>query len=321
MKFTEVEQKCEKLESSRKQLEAQLDNLSKLENEAKERNKEIQMLREIAKIRGEEFTEEGGLEELENARKAVEALQKEIEKIEQEIYQGLKDVAFPIPLEVPKPDPDGKCNIIFQEGPYNHTVRFLASTMNSDVPLELDKVQLYPDKVIITGVKDPPHVIERLKILRSNICRLAQIALQENDPDVEEVAEYLHGSDYRELWEIISGKKRISYDEMYTKLSISNPKEKKRVRNFFTNLEQLLKDKCPFLRVESGVYELTFFGSLVWKRYRDRYPTKSIVEKPQQETVTETPVEKEEKKKVSVLSLNKYLSKEDKEIIYGKEIS
>lgn len=321
MHLSEIEQICEKIESKRNQLEEQLANLRKLESEAKEKTKEAQMLKEIAKLRGEKVPAEPEVEELEKARKMAEALRDEIQKLEQEVYQGLKEVTFDIPLELPEIEAGGKSTTVFEGGPYNHAITFMARTMNSDAPLELDKVQIYPDRIMVTNVREVPQVIERLHVLRSNISRLARIALQEKDPDVEEVVEYLHGSDYYELWEAVKGKRSISYTEIYSELGISEPKDKKRVRNFFTNIEQLLKEKCPFMRVASGVYELTFFGSLVWKRYRDKYLAKGALTEPQKEKVVEAPI-KEAKQKAEMASLNKYLSNEEiKEVIYGKEAS
>lgn len=321
MRFAEIEHKCEEIKSAKQQLEAKQAELRKLESEAKEKTKEAQILEEIAKLRGEKYEGERELEELEKVRKYVEDYQEKIKKLEQEAYEGLKDVAFDIPLEVPKVDSEGRSIIKFEGDPCNSAVRFIASTLSSDIPLELDKTELHPDKIVVTNVKEPAHVIERLKILRSNIGRLARIALQEKDPDVEEIADYLHGSDYRELWEAVKGRKRVSYGDLSSELGLTMSKGKKRVRNFFTNLEHILKDKFPFIRVSPGVYELAFFGSLVWKRYYDKYlAEKEIAEDLHCEAVVETPVKKEEKPEIS--SLNKYLSSNEiKEVIYGKEVS
>lgn len=322
MRLTEIDQKCEEIESTRKQLEVKLAELQKLKSEAKEKNKEAQMLKEIAKLRGVGYEVGRELEDLEKARKAVEDYRKKIKKLEREVYKGLKDITFEIPLEIPKVGSEGKSIIKFEGEPCNYAVGFIASTLNSDIPLELDKTQIHPDKIVVTNVKDVAHVIERLKILRSNIGRLARIALQEKDPNVEEMADYLHESGGREIWEAIKGRKKISYTELFSDLALSESKDKKRVRNFFTNLKQLLKEKCPFMRVAPGVYELTFFGSLVWKRYNDKYPAESIMKEPLPQTVVETTVKKEEKKKAEMPSLNKYLSNNEiKEIIYGKEVS
>jgi len=322
LKLTEMEKKCEKLDTEKKQLEQQLAGLKKLELEAKEKNKEAQMLREIARIRGEEPPAEPGLDDLEKAKEAKEALEKEIQLLEREVYDGMKDIKLPIPQEIPKVDSGGNSTIPFEEGPYNYAVKFIAATMSSDVPLELDKTQLHPDKIVVTNVKESSNVLERLNILLDNLGRLARIALQDKDSDVEEVAKYLHESEYRKLWEAIKGRKRISYDEMYSALGYSEAKDKKRVRNFFTNLEQQLKDKFPFMRIDAGTYELSFFGSLVWKRYCDKkYTSPSVSEKASHETIAKTEDEKEETKKTSITSpsLNKFLSNEDKELIYGKE--
>jgi len=314
-----MEEKCKNIENNRKQHEQQLVTLKKLESEAKEKSKEAQMLRELAKIRGEELHAEPKLDELEKTKGDVETLENEVKKLEKEVYEGMKHITFPIPQEIPKVDSGGNSAIFFEGGPYNYAVKFIAATMSSNVPLELDKTQLHPDKIVVTSVKDSPSVIERLKILRNNLGRLAKIALQEEDPDVEEVVEYLGRSEYRELWEAIKGRKRISYEEIYSDLNMSEAKDKKRVRNFFTNLEKQLKDKFPFIRVASGIYELSFFGSLVWKRYTDKYPLENISKVAFHEKTVKSETKKEEAKMAATPSLNKYLSKEDRELIYGKE--
>jgi len=317
--LSEIEEKCGKIESARKQIEQQLSNLEKLELEATRRNKEAQILREIARIRGEEPQAEPGLDELEKTRETKETLEIEVKNMEIEVLEGMKDITLPIPKEIPKVEPSGNATMIFEGGPYHNSVKFIASTMNVDVPMELDKTQLHPDKVIVTNVKDSAGVIERLIVLRNNLGRLARIALQEEDADVKDVVDYLYKSDCRDLWEATKGRKKISYDMVFSELGITDAKGKKRVRNFFTNLEQQLKDKFPFLRIDAGSYELSFFGSLVWKRYNDVYPLKNIPKVTIPETAITSEPKKEEVKKSATPSLNKYLSNEERELIYGKE--
>lgn len=321
MKLAEIDHKCEELNSARQQLEAKRAALQKLELEAKEKTREAQMLEEIAKLRGEEYEGEHELEELKKVRMDIKDCEKRIEKLEQEIFEGLKDVTFPIPLELPKIDSNGRSIISFEGPSSNYAVKFIASALSSDTPLELDRTELHSDKIIVTNVKEPVQVVDRLKVLHNNINRLARIALEEEDRDVEEVADYLHGSDYRQFWEIIKGRKKITYDDLASELGVKTSKERHRVRNFFTNLEQQLKDKFPFIRILPGVYELSFFGSLVWKRYCDKYPPEKEITKevPREIAVGET-VRKEEKPEAS--TLNKYLSNNEiKEVIYGKEVS
>jgi hypothetical protein len=322
LRFTDIEERCKNIEEIRRQLEQQLADLKRLESEARQKNEKSRLLKELAEIRGEELPAEHGLDDLEKARKATETIENETKRLEKEIYEAMQDITLPIPLELPKVDSSGNASIPFEGGPYDHTVRFIATTMSSNVPLGLDKAQLHPDKVVITNVKDSASVIESLKILRDNLRRLARIALKVKDPDVERIAEYLHKSDYRDIWEAVKGRKSISYEEIFSDLNIAEAKGKKRVRNFFTNLEMQLEDKFPFIRTDSATYELSFFGSLVWKRYSDEYISQNT-SISSQEVSSGTVVKKEEKKgepkKASMPSLNKYLSNEDKELIYGKE--
>lgn len=321
MDLVEIERKCEGINSTKQQLEAKQAELQRLEFEAKEKTKEAQMLEEIAKLRGEKYEGEHELEELKKVKEDVEGYQMKIKKLEREVFEGLKDVTFPIPVELPKVDSDGKSTINFEGLPNNYAVKFIASTLSSDVPLRLDRTELHPDKIIVANVKEPAQVVERLKVLRSNISRLARIALKEKDPDVEEVVDYLHGSDYQQIWETVKGRKKISYDDLSSELGVKTSKERHRVRNFFTNLEHILKDKFPFIRISPGVYELSFFGSLVWKRYCDKYlEEKETAKEPYREVSVEETIRREEKPETS--TLNKYLSNNEiKEVIYGKEVS
>ena len=318
MDFTEIERKCEELSLAKKQLEANRAELQRVEFEAKEKTKEAQMLDEIAKLRGEKYEGEHELEELKKIRADVEGSQKRIKNLEQEIFKGLKDVTFPIPLELPKVESSGSSIINFEGSPCNYTIKFIASTLSSDIPLEMDRTELHPDKIIVANVKEPAQVVERLKVLHSNIRRLARIALNEEDPDVEKVADYLHESDYQQFWEIVKGRKKITYDDLASELGVKTSKERHKVRNFFTNLEHQLKDKFPFIRISAGVYELSFFGSLVWKRYCDKYLEKETTKESYHEVSVEEIVKGEEKPETS--TLNKYLSNNEiKEVIYGKE--
>jgi len=314
-----MEEKCKNIENIKKQHEKQLAALERLELEARDKNKEAQMLREISDIRGEEFHGEAKLEELEKLRKDVETVENQVKELETEVYQGMKQIALPIPQAIPEVDSERNSTIFFEGGPYNYAISFISTTMSSDVPLELDRTQLHPDKIVITGVKDSPSVIERLRILRNNLRRLGKIALQEKDPDVEEVVEYLGKSEHKEVWEATKGRRRVSYNEICSDLNISEAKDKKTVRNFFTNLEHQLKDKFPFMRIASGIYELSFFGSLVWKRYTDKHPPEIIARVEFREKAVKPETEKEHAEMAATSSLNKYLSNEDRELIYGKE--
>lgn len=321
MNLAEIEHKCEEVNSIKQQFEAKQSELRELELEAKKKTKEVQILEEIAKLRGSTYESEHESEDLKKARDDVKNYQERIKKLEQEILKELTNVTFPIPLELPKIESDGRSIINFEGPPCNRAVEFIASTLNSDVPLELDKTELHSDKIIVTNVKEQTQVVEKLKTLRSNIGRLARIALEEEDPDVEETADYLFGSNYREIWETLKGRKKITYNDLFSELGLKTSREQKRIRNFFTNLEHLLKDKFPFIRVSRGVYELAFFGSLVWKRYCDKYIAgKEIAKESHPEVLSETTLKKEEKPEPS--TLNKYLSNDEvKRVIYGQEVN
>lgn len=316
MELAQIDQKCKELKSARQELLEKRATLQKLEIEAKKKTREAQILEELAKLRGEEFKGEHELEELKKAKTCIEDCQKRVEQLEHEIFEGLKNVNFPIPLELPKIDASGRSVVNFEGPPNDCAVDFLATTLSSNVPLILDRTELHSDKIVVSNVREPFQVVEQLKALQRNISRLAQSSLGK-DPDVEETVEYIHGSCHRQFWEITKGRKKITYDDLCSELNLKASKERKIVRNFFTNLEISLKDKFPFIRLEPGVYELAFFGSLVWKRYQDKYPSeKEITEDSPSVEIVEESTKKKEKE---VPTLNHYLSNNEiKDIIYGK---
>lgn len=318
LQLKEINEKCEELESAKRRLEEESDNLKRLELKAKEKDKETRVLQQIARIRGEQGAVQGiKIDELDTTKKNIANCKEEISKLEHEVYDGLKELNLDIPLTVPQIDSSGKSVLPFDNGPYDQGLGFIASLINASVPLELDDTQLYPDKIVIIGVKDSPQAVERLRVFCDNIGRLARIALQETDPDVEDVADYLRESDYGEIWEAISGKRTVSLAHLYSVLGFSTSKDKKRVRNFFTNVERTLQERFPFRRIQTGTFELTFFGSLVWKRYCDKYSIEARKEETREELPPEASVRKKETKKPESPSLNKYLSDEEvKEALY-----
>jgi len=321
MNLADIEHKCKEIDTVRKQLETKQIELQRLESEDKKKTQQAQILERLAKLRGDKYEGEHESEELMKTKKDAEDYQKRIKILEREVFKDLMDVTFPIPAEVPKINSERRSVINFEGTPCNHTIKFIASILNSNVPFELDKTELHPDKIIVTNVEKPMQVVERLEALHNNVVRLARIALGERDPDVESVVDYLYGSNYREVWEAVKGRKKITYEDLNSELEAKTPKDQKKIRNFFTNIEQILGGKFPFIRESPGVYGLSFLGSLVWKRYRDKYPeVKEIPKKPHREVSVGDVIEEEEKPGPS--TLNKYLSNNEiKEVIYGKEVS
>ena len=319
MNLLEIEQKCGEINSLKQQFEAKQAEIPKLEIKAKKKSEEVRFLETITKLSGETYEGEKGLNELEKAQNEAEGYQREIGKLEKEVLEGLKDVSFNFSREVP-PKVDKKTPINFEGNPCDNAVRFIASILSSDLPLKLDNVELYGDKVIVIGAQNLTQVTKALQALHNNIGRLARIALEEKDPVVEEIASYFHKSSFRDIWEAIEGRKKISNQDLYNNLSLKTAKERKRVRNFFTVAEKALKDDFPFYHVSTGTYELNLLGSLVWRRYKDLYlQDRKIEKKAQQGVPVETPVKKKEEKPRKS-TLNRYLSNDDiKKVIYGKE--
>ena len=320
MKLSDIEEKCEEINSLRQQLEAKQAEIKKLEVKAKEKSEEVRFLKTIAKLSDEAYEAEEGIGELVEAKTEVEVFQKKIEKIRNEVLEGLKNVSFSFSKELPKVDK--KTTINFKGNPCNNAVRLIASILSLDVPLKLDNVELYGDKVVVANAQDLDQVSRALEVLQSNIGRLARIALEEQDPIVEKIADYFYKSSYRDIWEAIKGRKRIANKDLYSYLGLETSQKRKRVRNFFTVAENALTEEFPFIRVSTGTYELNFLGSLVWRRYQDKYlKGKQIAEKTSQEASVEIPIKKKEGKPRKS-TLNQYLSNDEiKKVIYGKEVN
>jgi len=301
----------------KRELDEKLKREKNLELKLKEKLREYELLKEIAKLRGEPFKGEPKMEELDILKNEIKEDQKRIEKLKREILEGLKDVTFNIPLEIPKVNSERKSIIKFEGKPCDYVIKYISQLIgDSDIPIRLNNIELYPDKLIVKNVKNEKEVIESLKSLKNNIKLLAQTKLGESNSNIEETADYLYNCSYRDIWEAIKGRKRVSYNDLITELDLKTDKEKKRIRNFFTNLERQLKDKFPFMRVSPGVYELTFFGSLVWTRYCDKYlpKLKDEIEVSHEKDLIELSPKKE--KKIEKITLNKFTNN-DIEIIYG----
>lgn len=320
MKLSEIEKKCEEISLLKQQLKAKQAEIQKLEVKVKKKSEEVGFLETLAELSGEAYEAEKGADEVEKAEKEAEAYQDEIGELEKEVLEGLRDVSFSFSREIPKLDE--KTTINFEGDPCDNAVRLIATILGSDVPLKLDNIELYGDKVVVANSQTLTQVAEALKTLQVNIGRLARIALEEQDPIVEEIVDYFYKSSYRDIWEAIEGRKRISNQDLYSFLSLETPQERKRVRNFFTHAENTLEEKFPFIRVSAGTYELNFLGSLVWRRYQDRHlKGKGIAEKTQQEVYVESSA-KEKERKPRKSSLNQYLSNDKiKNVIYGEEVN
>lgn len=319
MNLSDIEGKCQEINSLRQQFEAKQAEIQKLKIKAKKQSEEVQFLKTIAKLKGETYEAEKGLNELGKAQKEAEGYQKEIEKIENEILEGLKKVSFNFSDGVPKVDK--KTTINFEGDPCNNAVKLISSILNSDIPLKLDNVELYGDKVVVINAHNLSEVAKALESLQNNIGRIARTALEEQDPAVEKVAKYFYKSSYRDIWEAIKGRKKFTNQNLYSLLDLKTSQERKKVRNFFTNAEKNLKDEYPFIELSRGTHGFNFFGSLVWRRYQDRYLRgKEDEEETQQEVSVATPTEKKEEKPHKP-TLNKYLSNNEiKKTIYGREV-
>jgi hypothetical protein len=150
---------------------------------------------------------------------------------------------------------------------------------------------------------------------------MAQIAMGEKNPEIENVVEYMRKGAYTDLWEAVGSKQKVVFKNLYTELSIIDSGGKTRVQNFFTNGRKLLGETFPFINTEPGEWQRTFFGSLVWRRYHTLYSStkespkisKEAEEKHEDEVEVRT-----RKTEPKIQPLNKYMeTKELDKILYG----
>ena len=210
MSMENLEQKCNELFSLKQELEDNKIQYKVLNTEVEKKTKEIQILMEIAKIRGEEFEDYEESKEIINTKNDIERLQKTINDIETNILEDLKNITFDIPIEIPKLDINNISVINFVKGPYNGIIKYISSILNTDIPIKIDRILLHPDKIIVTNIEDVIQIIDNLKILKNNIGRIAKILLNEEDKDVEDATNYIYTSAYKDIWELINGRKIMS---------------------------------------------------------------------------------------------------------------
>ncbi|MGD0071651.1 MAG: hypothetical protein ABSB71_08860 [Candidatus Bathyarchaeia archaeon] len=321
MKLSELEQKSEKLNSNRNLLKVKKDELSKLETQQTKEREDFELRKRWVKLRGETVQNDFKFEQVDKTKEEINSLQTTITEQEKEVFVGIKEFALDVlPCDIPLPNSERKVILNLEGGSYLNAVTLLASTVDKKIPFKLDNVILESNNITIVNVQTISDVVEELESLVQNVKRLAHIALKEPDPAIKETAEKLHGSSYREIWEIIRGRQNISLQELYSEKNATKDEEMKKIRNFFTNCKTVLKENFPFICTEKGSYELSFFGALVWAQYKNEYISNSEVNAQKDIEIPSVEEEKSvEQHKVEKSTLNGFLDdKKINETLYGK---
>jgi hypothetical protein len=324
---TELETACRDFFRLKEKNATQKTEIQRIELETLAETEKLKTLQIMAEIRGEAIpsTETTKLKEFQTE---IQNTEQEIRNLEQKIFTALKDFMLPVPLKEPEVEND-KSSILLEGEPCTNTVQFLAFILDSKIPIEVDNIALYPDKVVVKEVQKSSQAAISLRNFRDNIRRLARAALKEKDSDIEQVASYLYGSAYKEIWEAVKGKREVTVQELFTALNVVDSKEQKKIRNFFTNLELVLKSKNPFSARPDRVHELNFFGVLVWKRYQELYlkNEEEKIDKNEERARAPTEDEQEVRQKPDEgkinekPTLNDYLSPNKiKDTIYGEKV-
>jgi hypothetical protein len=326
MNLSELEDICRKLEDISVKTQQKIGQVTDLEERSKQLKDEMELEKIRAEIRGEKPPEASSLEELEQARKELKELEGSREALKKDALTGMAKLDLPIS----KPETDSEGSVVFtlEGGPYERSVGFVAKQFDSSLPLNIDNVLIDTNKVVVTKVKKLTNELQKLKegyqsitVFKQNIQRMAQIAMGEKNPEIENVVEYMRKGAYTDLWEAVGSKQKVVFKNLYTELSIIDSGGKTRVQNFFTNGRKLLGETFPFINTEPGEWQRTFFGSLVWRRYHTLYSStkespkisKEAEEKHEDEVEVRT-----RKTEPKIQPLNKYMeTKELDKILYG----
>jgi len=326
MKLTEMEEQCKQLNIIREQLKVKETEAVKLEAEDSKRKQDFEVQQILADIRGDDCKLELTNEPLCSLKIQIQELKTSIQKREKDILEGLKQLKLDaLPSDISAPGSDKKILINFNSS-FENSVNYLGSVMNSELPLQLDSITLTPTSLTISAVEEKMQAALALKSFVDNLRRLALIALHETIPEVVETAKYFYDGQNRKIWEAINGRKVISNQTLYTELGITEAEERKKMRNFWTNTKICLKDNYPFVVLGDGTFQLTFFGTLVWKYYKETFGPISgisqVIEEPKDNNTKEkTVVEEPKKESKPKESLNEFLDeKKINETLYGGKV-
>ena len=326
MKFEELEQLCVDLEGIDTQIQQKIKQISDLEEKAEHLKEENELERMMAEVRGEKPPAGHRLEELEKAKEELKNLKSSSEELKNKALKGMAELDLP----VSKPEIDSEGNVVMtlEGGPYEKSAKFIADKFDSSVPLNIDGVLLDSNKIVVTKVGDLEKELEKQKkglqkllVFKKNINRMARVALGEDDPEIKKVIEYMRKGAYTDIWEAAGSKQKVVFEKLYRDLGITESSGKKRVQNFFTNSQRMLGEAFPFINVGPGVWERTFFGSLVWRRYQTLHPSikepEEAIKEVQEEAEGEAEV-RARKTEPKIQPLNKYMeNKELDKILYG----
>jgi hypothetical protein len=274
MKLSEMEELCKQLAELEDQLKTKETEVMGLEAEDSKRKQDLEVQQILADIRGDNCKLDLTNEPLCKLKTEISEVKTLIENQEKEILEGLKHLKLDaLPHDISEPDLEKKV-VINLNGSFENSINFLGSLMNCEQPLQLDSIRLTPTSLTIIDVAEKIEAAKSLKGFVENIKRLAQISLHEAIPEVAETAKYFNNGQSRTVWETINGRKSISNQTLYTELGITDPDERRKMRNFWTNTKICLKEKYPFIVLGDGTFQLNFFGTLVWKYYQDTFGAK-----------------------------------------------
>ncbi|MDH5267859.1 MAG: hypothetical protein OEW62_09310 [Candidatus Bathyarchaeota archaeon] len=320
MKFQELEKLCADLEDIDTQVQQKVKLIGDLEKKAKHIEEELKLKGMIAELRGEGPPAGYGLEELGQAKKELENLRSKSSELKKQALKEMAELDLPVSTQL-EIDSEGNVVATLEGGPYEKSVKFIADKFDSSMPLNIDGVLLNSNKIVVTKIGDLEKGLQKLLIFKQNIHRMALVAIGEKDPEIQKAINYMRRGTYTNIWEAAGPKQKVTFKDLYRELGITESSGKKRVQNFFINSRKVLGETFPFISTGQGLWERTFFGSLVWRRYHTLYPsTKEPIEisKEAEEEDTEEAEVKERETKPKIQPLNKYMeTKELDKILYG----
>jgi len=236
-----------------------------------QRKRELERLKKLSLITGKSFDSEVTPEKAQ-----VKAMEAEISKLrvnemelEKQIAKGISEVKFPIKNSNPEIS-GGNALFYFEEGIYENAINYLKQSLSMSEQLVIDNVIFHSDKIVIKGKSKADEATDCLANAAQSIWALGSIMLEKVPKEMRITIDSLNKSKYQQLWEFIGQRGSISLENAYETFKLTEEKEKKKARTFYSQLESL---RTPPLAKGDGMgyYQLTTYGRLVWASYKKTY--------------------------------------------------
>jgi len=268
LKLSELNSLIQKLNALHEKLEEKRTEQEQAKKLVHERKKEAERLKKLSLVTGKTYDLETEAEK--TKAKEVEAeisnLESTAPKLEEQIAKGISEVQFPIKNKNPEISKDDAI-FYLEEGDHESAINYLKRSLSMSEQLAIDNVVFYADKIVVRGKSEADEATDSLMNAAQSIWALGSIMLGKVSEEMRETIDSLKESKYKHLWEFIGPRGTISLQKAYENFKLTDEKEKKRARTFYSQLESLRKP--PLATGDSkGNFQLTTYGRLVWTSYK-----------------------------------------------------